>query len=27
VTWEEPVEEDRGLKKSETDDREGVVAH
>jgi ATP-dependent Lon protease len=27
VTWEEPVEEDRGLKKSESDDREGVVAH
>ncbi len=27
VTWEEPVEEDRGLKKGESEDREGVVAH
>jgi ATP-dependent Lon protease len=27
VTWEEPVEEDRGLKKDESEDREGVVAH
>ena len=27
VTWQEPVEEDRGLKKGESEDREGVVAH
>ncbi|MBU6155728.1 MAG: endopeptidase La [Alphaproteobacteria bacterium] len=27
VTWEEPAEEDRGLKKAESEDREGVVAH
>jgi ATP-dependent Lon protease len=27
VTWEEPAEEDRGPKKAESEDREGVVAH
>ena len=27
VTWEEPNEDDRGPKKAESDDREGVVAH
>jgi ATP-dependent Lon protease len=27
VTWVEPSEEDRGPKKAEAEDREGVVAH